>query len=782
MDVFFSTTKRFFLLIICFFTLQALVAQNGQVRGFIYDKEDGEPVIYTNVFLQGTSIGAVSDVNGYYVISKIPEGHYKLTVRAMGYNAWEQEVFVGKNDLITKNIHLEKSVFTLETVDITAEREERMTETRISVISVSPKEIEKIPSIGGQADFAQYLQVIPGVVFTGDQGGQLYIRGGAPIQNKVLMDGMTVFNPFHSIGLFSVFETDLIRSADVYTGGFNANYGGRVSSIMDISIRDGNKKRQSGKIQASTFGANVMAEGPLMKATEERPASLTYVLSAKGSFLEYSSKVLYPYADTITDCLPFNYIDIYGKLTFSANNGSKFSLFGFYYDDQVNNYKQLVDYKWNTFGGGFNFVVMPEQSSTLFEGRVTTSKYHTEMFEHEYAGDNRYSDIFSLTAGMDLNYFFGKSDLKWGFEINAGYTDYQYDREGVKGSGLRDNNTEFSVYAKYKGVFGKFIVEPGFRLQWYASLSEMSPEPRLSLKYNITPNLRLKASGGIYSQNLIAAASDRDVVNLFYGFLASVQDFPKEFKGEDVNSCLQKAYHAVGGIEYDLGKYVTINLEGYYKNFAQLTNLNRDKMYSNNDTEKPLIQRTDFIIEDGEAYGMDLSVKVEWDKLYIWAAYSLAYVDRGAEEMVNENVIYYTYNPHYDRRHNLNLLATYTWGKARDWEVSARWNYGSGFPFTPVAGFGERLNFTSLDFDYLFQNGSLTTFYGDIYTQRLPDYHRLDLNVKKKFFLGQNTSLEIDLGVTNVYNRDNIFYYATSKNERVDQLPILPSLGLCFRF
>src|SRR5690606_13999774 len=135
----------------------------------------------------------------------------------------------------------------------------------MSVVKISPKEIKQLPTIGGEADLAQYLQVLPGVVFTGDQGGQLYIRGGSPVQNKVLMDGMIVYNPFHSIGLFSVFETDIIRNADVYTGGFTAEYGGRISSIMDTTTRDGNSKYFGGKVGFSPSGAKLLLEGPLKK-------------------------------------------------------------------------------------------------------------------------------------------------------------------------------------------------------------------------------------------------------------------------------------------------------------------------------------------------------------------------------------------------------------------------------------------------------------------------------------------------------------------------------------
>ena len=767
---------KFFTFVFLFFlAVMVSFSQNGQVRGFVYDEANGEPVIFTNVYLRGTTIGAATDVNGYYVISKIPVGNHILQVTALGYDTVQVEIYVGKSDLISKNLYLKAKKYTLETVVITAEKEQRMTETRISTINVSPAQIERLPSVGGQSDFAQYLQVIPGIIFTGDQGGQLYIRGGSPIQNKLLMDGMTIYNPFHSIGMFSVFETDLIRNVDVYTGGFNAEYGGRVSSIMDMSMRDGNKKRHSGKIQATTFGASVMAEGPLKKMKPDQAAAITYVFSAKNSYLEQTSKTLYPYAtDETSGTLPFNYMDAYGKVTLSSNNGSKFSLYGFRYDDNVNNYMGTLDYNWNTYGGAFSFLVIPEAVSMLMDGRIALSKYKTSMEEHAVNAPERYSDIFGLTANMNFNYYIGKHEVKCGFEINAGNNNYEYTNFAKQSVSLDDKNNEFGVYAKYKGIFGKVIIEPGFRVQWYASLQEISPEPRLSLKYNITPNFRLKASGGMYSQNLIAATSDRDVVNLFYGFLASVENLPEKFRETDISSNLQKAEHVVGGMEYDIGKHLTLNLEGYYKHFKQLTTINRNKMYDREDTDKPDFLRNDFIIENGQAYGMDFSAKFDYDKIYLWAAYSLAYVERSDEVA--------TYNPHYDRRHNLNLLASYKWGKAEDWEVSTRWNYGSGFPFTPLAGTFEKLIFNTVDEDYILQNGNLGMLYGKLYSYRLPSYHRLDLDLKKTFFLGQYTTLEASIGVTNVYNRENLFYYSVEKNKQINQLPILPNFGLCFKF
>lgn len=246
--------KRFFISALLLFTTAILYSQTGTIRGFVYDKASGEPIIFTNVYLFQTSYGSSTDVNGYFMITKIPSGDYTLMVSYLGYDTLRIPVSINEGDIINKQLFLHASAIVLQTIDISAEYQEARTETKTSVVKITPKDISQIPSIGGQPDLAQYLQVMPGVVFTGDQGGELYIRGGSPIQNKVLLDGMTVYKAFHSIGLFSVFETDIIRNADIYTGGFGAEYGGRISSVMDITTRDGNRQRFAGKVGLSTLG------------------------------------------------------------------------------------------------------------------------------------------------------------------------------------------------------------------------------------------------------------------------------------------------------------------------------------------------------------------------------------------------------------------------------------------------------------------------------------------------------------------------------------------------
>ena len=738
-------------------------AQYGTVRGFVYDEKNGEPLIFTNVYLQKTTYGCATDVNGYFTITKIPPGNYTLIVTAIGYDTLAQNISVKAGEFQNLKLIVHESAYQLDAVNVSAEQETYRTEVKTAVVNVTPKQIEKIPAVGGQTDIAQYLQVLPGVIFTGDQGGQLYIRGGSPVQNKVLMDGMVIYNPFHSIGLFSVFDTDILRSIDVYSGGFGAEFGGRVSSIMDIKTKNGNKNRTSGKIEASTFGANLLLEGPLKKSKTTSPTSLTYLLSAKTSYLDKTAEIFYPYAGNGYG-LPFSFTDLYGKLSLSTENGSMINAFGFRFDDKVTDYQGIADYNWRSYGAGFNFVIIPGNAPALIEGTVAYSNYKSGMTDSDSLPRNSSIDGFNVCVAM--SYFIGKNTVKYGLEAVGFATDYNY--KSPFGYTISENDfaTELGAFVNYKHVLNRWVIDVGMRIQYYASLAEFSPEPRIAVKYNVTDHVRVKASAGLYSQNLMSATSDRDVVNLFYGFLSSPSSHPKYFDGKLVTSRLQKSQHVVAGIEYDPIKHLTLNVEGYIKNFSLLTNFNRNKVYETDPT---------YIYECGSAKGVDFTAKYEFKQWYVWAVYSLGFVNRYDGEQ--------TYPTHFDRRHNINILVTWTGGSKHDLDLSLRWNYGSGFPFTLQAGFYEELLIEHINDDYINENGNLGIIYSDLLNSgKLPQYHRLDFDVKKSFVLGKYTKLSVSLGVTNVYNRANIFYVDRLTGERANQLPILPSLGLRFDF
>lgn len=740
-------------------------AQTGEIRGFAYDKENGEPIIFTNVFVQELMIGKATDINGFYAITKLKPGNYTLKCVALGYDTASVQITITAGKITNQNLYVKKVSLKLEEANVVAERQKAKNEVKISVNTVTQKELKQLPSFGGEPDLAQYLQVLPGVVFSGDQGGQLYIRGGTPVHNKVLLDGMIIYNPFHSIGLFSVFDADIIRSADVYAGGFGAQYGGRIGAVIDVNTREGNKKELSGKVSVSPISAKVLLEGPITKFTEGG-ASASYIVSYKNSYLDKTAKTFYDYAGN--DGLPFSFGDLYGKASFISANGTKLNLFGFNFNDRVN-YPQ-TQYNWTSTGAGSNFYIIPE-GSTLINGSVGYSQY--KMKQTEADGKPRESSINGFNVNVNFTYFIGKDDIKYGIEMNGFTTDYRYVNTYGRELSQQEYTTELCGFVRYKKNWGRLIFEPGMRIQAYASLGDVTFEPRVAAKYNLTDKIRIKAAGGYYTQNLMAAVNDQDVVNLFYGFLSGPDNLPKTFNGEAVTSALQRAWHSGAGLELDLGRHHEINIEGFYKKFTQLTNINRDKLYDDNETSKPEYQRTDFVVENGSSYGMDFKYKYEFRKVYLWAVYSLTYVERYDGRR--------NYFPHFDRRHNINIVATYTFDKKRTWNLNTRWNYGSGFPFTQTQGYYEKIN-ASASGDPLTQNGTLGYYYTDINKGRLPSFHRLDVSLSKKMNFRKNQSLTITAAATNVYNRDNIFYFDRARFTRINQLPIIPTLGINYSF
>ena len=247
----------------------------------------------------------------------------------------------------------------------------------------------------------------------------------------------------------------------------------------------------------------------------------------------------------------------------------------------------------------------------------------------------------------------------------------------------------------------------------------------------------------------------------------------------DIENGLQKAWHAIVGTEYDISKKVTLQIEGYYKWFDQMTNINSNKICEDNSDNSKIddVYKKDFIVESGQAYGGDIVIAYNTKKLYFWGVYSIG-------KVVRWNGFEY-YAPVFDRRHNINLIGTYTFGKKMDWEFTARWNLGSGLPFKQTNGVYESPEITNISEDYIDNNANELTFLYETQNDgRLPTYHRFDVNLKKSFTSKKFKYLKWDLvaGVTNAYSRQNIFYVNRVTNEKVYQLPIMPSLALSVKF
>ena len=199
-----------FTLIPCLFCVAAFAQKGGTVRGNVYDNNTGEPIIFGTVVLAGTNIGANTNEDGFFSVGNVPAGRYKLIGSYVGFDSDSADITVRDGAITSKNLLLKTSSVQLTTIDVSARKEQAKSDIQISKVTVTANQIKSLPSTGGQTDIAQFLPVLPGIISTGDQGGQIYIRGGSPIQNRILLDGMTIYNPFHSIGFFSVFETETI--------------------------------------------------------------------------------------------------------------------------------------------------------------------------------------------------------------------------------------------------------------------------------------------------------------------------------------------------------------------------------------------------------------------------------------------------------------------------------------------------------------------------------------------------------------------------------------------
>ncbi len=771
----------FFLITLVGFTT---FAQDFSIRGFVYDDSNMEPLSDIKVKLlkvdSSVIAGAYTNNNGGFLIPKLAKGSFILKIEAGGFNkAFVYVNMTDKDKIYDVQFKLVRNTQNVKEVVVNIDSQEKKNEILIGTLKYNQKSLDRIPSHGGENDIVGAISVTPGVVTTGDQGGQLYVRGGTPIQNKVLLDGMTIYNPFHSIGFFSIFETELVKNVDVYTGGFESKYGGRVSSVMDITYRDGNRRAFGGRVSASPFLAKMVLEGPIGKVSKEKAAPGSYVFSAKHSLLDNTSKSLYPKVND-GNGLPFNFTDLYGKATFNGDGGTKVSAFGFHNQDSVN--YDIADLRWDASGGGVNFLMVPSGSPMFIRGHVNGSNYQTTFAET--AQEPRYSKIGGFDLGFDFSYFLkNESEMSYGFNINGFNTEFVTYNAAKRKIEATNFTTEIGSYFNYRLIKRRWVIQTGMRVQVYASLNTISPEPRLGLKYNANENLRFKFSGGRFSQNFTSASSDKDVVNLFNGLLSAPTNVQEEFVTQFQNvkntkNGLQYAWHAIVGMEFDLGKYWSFNVETYYKYFSQLSNINQNKLYDDISQFELIddVFKKDFIIETGQSYGFDFLAKYSKDRLFLWAVYSYGKNTRW-DGFAN-------YAPVFDRRHNVNLVGSYLFGKAKNYELNIRWNLGSGLPFTPTAGYYQGESFSGgVTSNYVTNNPSaITTLLGGFNSQRLPYYHRLDITFKKQFNFKNKDVLEMIASVTNVYNRNNIFYINRITSEKIYQFPILPSFGLNYKF
>ncbi len=732
----------FVFLLLLLITLTTFSQQQGRLRGIVSDSTSGEFLPYANIFIDEIQTGASTDERGLYLINQIPgDQTYTVIISFVGYQTKTIDVFIAPNKLTQLDVELVPQDIELGSVEKIGNKVIEKNTTDIGLERISVKALQSLPK-GVETDVLRSLQYVSGVRSTGDVTAKYYVRGGTSDQNLVKLNGITLYNPFHALGLFSVIDPEMINSVEFYKGGFTAEYGTRISSVLSVLTKDGNRNNYSATASTSFLTNKLLLEGPIPNGS--------FILTGRKSF---SNDILKKFLND--ENVPIDFYDFSFKLNYSDPNileNGRFYVFGFMSNDDLDDKDPLAeDYKWSNNLIGFEWVQIYDVPLFSRLG-VSLSKFEGEVIPNESDYKPRNNEVSDLTLGLDFNYVWpSKDELGFGIEFKGLSTKLvQSNSQGAK-TDIDDFSGNFSLYAKYKFLrFENFGIDIGSRLN-LTGLTEnggMYFEPRISMTYRAFPFLGFKAAAGLYQQEVATISDENEVISLFEPWTI-LPDYLEP----------SRALHLTFGTDWYLAENFLIKYEGYYKKIKNLAAVNEDKIY---DFEQDLING------DGEAYGSEFTVNYSIGNLKLNSTYSLSWAYKEVDGWL--------YYPKYDSRHSVNIGLEYNFGSG--WSANTVWSYSSGLPFTPLAGYYDKY-YTGNFFDpdpgnYRFNP---YTILGDRNIGRLPEYHRLDFTLSKKIDL-DFLKAELDVSIINVYDRENIFYFKRDTGEKVNMLPFLPTATL----
>jgi hypothetical protein len=731
-------------------------ATGAIVRGYVRDAGSGEALAATEVTLEGTAMSDVTGTDGYFLILDVPAGDYVLRTAALGYESVKRNLLIVGDTVMTLSISLAVSPIQMHEVHSSAARTEFKQEAKISSLTFYRGQLRQTP-FTVQSDLFRSMAAMPGIVTANDFSAMPFVRGGNADQNLVLLDGVSIYNPTHLGGAFSLFDPELVNSAELMTGGFPVEYGGRLSSVLDIQTRDGSSRRFGADLEAGLLGSRLLAEGPILKGDSSRRAvSATLLLSARLTYFDRLLKLLkYDF--------PYGFADGLGKAQVNIGPDTRLSLTGFGSGDHLNwsEYEGIL-LDWGNRLGSLNWRQFwnPGLSSS------TSLMYNNYYYGLRILGNSVQSWDTITDWGLRTSFLqrlSGESELSAGLEGHLTKFMYNLDILGGHRFGIAGQPLAGAAFAEVKlKPWPSLLIRPGVRLDCYYTASDsgrrlhINPSQRVTIKYFLNEITALKAAFGQFRQYESALSPDfSPVPTLFFWVPLFGQREP------------QTVEHAILGVERWLDENTQVTLEGYYKNYERLyemsTSINPDSL-------------TPTMIQAGTGYswGADLLVKRDWGRLTGWLSYSLglARVRFNGRE----------YPASYDRTHLVNVVLNYA--LPAGFGLSARWGYSSGAPYTGTVGFYQHWYY-----EHMYHN--ITYRWIDIPSSknalRYPDYHRLDLGVSKSFRIGP-TQLGLDLQVINVYDQKNILLYQWDRDasppvrEAMYQLPLLPALTLHWEF
>lgn len=726
--------------------------RQATVRGFVTDASNGEPLQGVNITLstpEGTlERGAVSDVNGVYGISRIAPATYVLRASFVGYLPYVDTLALATDEVVLRNIALAPDTALLDEVLIETEPPSGAARVTAGLQSVLPRDIEAVPSPDVSGDLASYLTTLPGIVTLGDRGGQFFVRGGEPSHNLVLLDGMTVLQPFHMLGFYSVFPSDILNRVDVYAGGYPGRFTGRVSSVIDVYSRNGNKKQWTGAASVAPFVSTALVEGPILKDY------ISLMLSLRQSVIEQGAE------QYISQALPYRFGDAFGKIHVVLNPNNQLFISALHSHDEgtlgePTADRVLEDVRWRNVAIGGRYLFLAKGKPFFGEIGLSFSRFDGELGPRRLP--QRSSEFEGLSYTVDLTYFIGNIEWKYGLFWRA--SQYVAVLDGL----YQNLNFDFNRRNK-AGIYleptirvsQSLRIQPGLVAQVFPLANDFNTfvEPRLRAVWQQGPH-EFSLATGLYHQEVVGLNDRRDATSIFTAW------------SNPRTTDAAQSTHLLVGFRTTPTPWLELSSEVYYKWLANLLI-----------AEWTAFPRFTTRIQeaDGRAMGLDLRVEVRRPHFYGYLNYGLSSVTYEAQQAAI--ALWYgtetlNFRPPHDRRHQVNALANLT---VQGFDVSVRWNFGSGLPYNRIVGFdgfvhmyGVQNLFTAPDEQRI--------IYERPYRGVLPTYHRLDLTIARTFAFDRFT-LSTQLGAINVYDRRNLFALDLFTLRRTDQLPFIPTLGV----
>ena len=761
----------------------AVRAQLATVQGTIHDDESaGVYGATVSLFQDGTRrYAADTDRLGSFRLSEVLPGSYELLVQALGYAEFMQVIDLGPGETLEVDAHLDASAIQLEGIDVQAERSRRRARFEeiggATVRELELKDLRLVPGVG-EPDPVRAIEVLPGVVSTSDFSAAFHVRGGSQDQNLILLDGVPIYSPFHLGGLFSVFNSDMIDRVELQSGGFAAEHGGRVSSVLDIES-DAGDGDFGVDAAVSLLATRVAVGGSLPEgfANALGQSRVRYKVSARRSYFDVLFKPAFDF--------PYHLTDLQAFLEGWTPGGDRITVTGYKGKDvfdlttlDAEDFPLRIDWDWGNDAIGMSWTRPRRGGGSLAVG-ANYSRFRTGLTFPDFADTDLRSQIQQAQVRVDLD---TRPTAHWAFQLGTSAESTSYDNffstgGTTFGSGL-GSGWLFGGYAQTRWSRAReWLVEVGVRADGFQPdpgdpILEISP--RFAVKrFFRNGDLALKLAGGRYTQFLHSLRDEELPLGLDIWVLSG-----------------ERAPHTVSDqIQLGIEGYRDIDwfwsVETYVRSF--------DGVVALNNADSPNDPLDDIVAGEGLSYGVDLLLRKETGAINGWVALSWLKADRTFPDQLSPLPVppQIKYPPIFDRRVDLDFVLRYPapWG----WEGGVRWNFGTGIPYTRALGsysyYAPRyvengsLDWTGEDGE----DGGYGVVLGDRNSSRYPTYHRLDLSFRRQFTKSWGVMTPY-LNLVNIYNQRNVlFYFYEYENNPavrsgISMFPILPTIGLELSF